>query len=82
MKTEIKGSSPSNSIDHIEMDSIESDSDEKIYIVGISHIDGISYTDGISHIEESIHIKGSIHIDRISYSHIIPPRIKYIDYPT
>jgi hypothetical protein len=69
METEIQGSSPSNSIDHIDMDNLGSDSDEE-YIDGISHTEGISYTDGISHIDE------------ISYSHMTPPRIKRTDYPT
>jgi hypothetical protein len=41
MEAEVQGSSPSNSIDHTGMDSLESDSDEEEYIAEISHADGI-----------------------------------------
>jgi hypothetical protein len=66
METEIQGSSPLNSIDHIDMNSLKSDSDEEEYVTGISHTNEISYTDGI------LYIDGISHIDIISHDNGIP----------
>jgi hypothetical protein len=87
METEIQGSSPSNSIDHIDMDSLESDSDEEEYVDGIPHTDGtsyangISYTDMISYADMIPHADGMPHTDMISYPYMIPPRTKRTDRP-
>jgi hypothetical protein len=62
MEAEIQGSSPSNSIDHIDTDNLESDSDEEEHVAGISHINEISYADGISHADIIPHANGMSHM--------------------
>jgi hypothetical protein len=81
MEAEVQGSSPSNRIDYIDMDSLGSDSDEE-YVDGIPHTEGISHAEGMSHADmiphtDGIpHADGMSHVDETSYSHITPPRIK------
>jgi hypothetical protein len=78
MEAEVQGSSPSNSIDHIGMDSLESDSDEEEHVAEMSHADGIAYTDMISHADMiphadmTSHVNGMPHIDMISYPYVLP----------
>jgi hypothetical protein len=87
MEAEVQGSSPSNSIDHIGMDSLGSDSDEEHvdgmpHAKGISHAEGMPHADMIPHADGMPHADGTSHVDETSHSHVTPPRTKRTDCPT
>src|SRR5271154_3834981 len=67
MEAEVPGSSPSNSIDHTGMDSLESDSDEEEqHVAGMSHVNETSHADGISDADIMPYA------DVMSHAHVMP----------